>query len=173
MELIKKFYKDIIDYYKIDPTSNKISLIWKEEFNSYKKELEGKKIREFLEEGILNFYDPVMNSISNLENHLIHICDSQDLKEDVIYGDYSYYYGFITKDIPILYMKPSHEWTFPTRVTFYGKEYQFTVNSNSPYIYIYEVNPSVRKIFFGNNKLTRIKNFLLNTDRPLLDLNFK
>lgn len=116
-----------------------------------------------------------MEYVRGSRGYMIHVCDSDEIGESWLCGDYSYYYGFVNPAVPFLYHQSSHGLEYPNRLVFYGKEFQIEVITDSIYIQIFEVVPNVRNLFFINNDKMRvwnIKDFLANTDRPLVDMCF-
>lgn len=122
-----------------------------------------------------HYYRKVFNEIQyslRSDESIVYICDSSDINEDEYsYGDYSYYAGLLTENVPFLYQAPSHDGIFPDRVVFYGPQYIIEVRSDKTYIDVYEAVQDTRNRFLIDDvdeRILSIKDLLRNSNRPRL-----
>lgn len=102
-----------------------------------------------------------------------HVCDSNDIDEDIVFGDYDYLIGYLNDTCPFLFQLPAYPFGMPERLILYDPKYQIEIDSSKPNIEVCEVNKSARDLFYlkpFDEKIKAIKNMLKNTDRPLLEL---
>lgn len=120
-------------------------------------------------------YNPIFNEIENIckySGDTYFVCDSSDIDEGIEFGDYDYIIGYLNNDCPFLYQLSSEPFAMiPNRLILYDPKYQIEIDSSKPNIEVYEVNKSVRDLFYidiFDEKVKAIKNMLKNSDRPLL-----
>lgn len=172
-EKIVNFVKDIINEKVID---GKIENIFYDDEWNYKS---AQSIDNNDDPGL--YFQKIIYEISvfihSSEDHtkLQYICDSYEINEDIANGDYEYY--LITIDsIPscyMIYMNPSHVMAFPIRIILYTSEFQYHISSDDKIIYVYPVNKDILNKLDINNpyRVNDVKEFLYNTDRPLIPKN--
>lgn len=123
-------------------------------------------------------YELLMKEMQYTSDHIgkmHYVCDSDEIGEEYLSGDYSYFTGFIRTDVPFMFHQSSHWQMFPNRLILYGPEFQIEIITDNIHIEIYEVVPNVRDLFFipeGPKRIEGITEFLINSDRSLLDCNF-
>jgi hypothetical protein len=100
------------------------------------------------------------------------ICDSSDINEDVINGDYEYYLLDIDDicNCHVIFMSPSHVMAFPVRLIIFTSDYQYYLSSDNKEIEAYPVNKSFLAVLDKDNpfRMDGVKEYLYNTDRPLI-----
>lgn len=143
----------LADYLRLDHDFT--DALWKEENHCYNF--------------IMDELDNVRISSENMgTNDLVQICTSDDLNEDHLLGEYTYYYGIVANTIPFLYCDAIHTSDFPCIISTYGRDIQIDIRTNDINIYIYNTPLTIREMFFIENEIERkmeLKNFLLHTDR--------
>lgn len=119
------------------------------------------------------FYTRIFKNLNSNIKNLIFITNSFVLNEpeDTI-GDYSYYSGIITPEVPYLYEMSSHPIYYPNRVIIFDPKYQIEISSDQLPIAVYEVNMGARTAFLSCEKEKMFK-WLMETDRPCLEFKTK
>ena len=101
----------------------------------------------------------------------VYICCSDDLEEGPEIGDYDYLAGWLSSDIPFLFMRSSHPMTYPNRLILDEPKGQIHIYAEQRKISVYPENPSIYQTFFlhpERRRLAELKRMLQNTDRPVM-----
>ncbi len=155
------------------------TLIYDPRFTSETTIEEYKKDQDLSAICIPDFYEYVFKELDDIVrqfNCLTYVCCSEDINEPIERGEFDYYCGMVSSNVGIIYMRASHPWALPSRALIYGPAVQIFVSNDTVDI---EASPTNEDIY---NKLMvmddaerahLIKEFLITTDRPLLDPSFK
>ena len=166
---IVKFIKTLMNEIIIDDKI--INIFYDLEWN-YEKSIEIAKSGKELDDPS-EYYQKILYEMDiYIHANSVLICDSSEINEDIENGDYEYHIIDID-DIPdchIIYMNPSHLMAFPIRVIIFTNKYQYRLSSDKVEIEVYPTNLGlIRKMDKSNpNRFNDIKDFLMNTDRPLI-----
>lgn len=110
-----------------------------------------------------------MNSFIESER-IFHLCESEDIKENYLAGEYSYYFGTIDDNLSFLYHQSVHMFHYPNQITLYGNQYTASIFSDNIEIEIYETVDEYRKLFFlpeRSDIVIGLTNMLMRYDRRL------
>jgi len=124
---------------------------------------DGMSCYQFIFEEVISYQDKI-SCWSNL------ICSSEDIDEKYPQGNYCYYLGYITNNIPFIY----HDcidgfYHHPTRLNIFTPEYEIFIGVDNVKIKILPVGN--RDMFFRSTfdqSLKDTKEYLRHTDRPLV-----
>ena len=114
-------------------------------------------------------FKEMLNEIK--QSSMQYICNSNDINEDIIYGEYDYFYTEIN-GLNILYHRPTHFGIWPSRIILYDGDYSFTITNETDSALIFRITNNMKQLFEIKNNETRQKEMiymLWNTDRPKLN----
>lgn len=126
-----------------------------------------------------NYYDEVFADLDHTLKHFncfTYVCSSDDIDEEIKYGDFDYYAGMVTSRIGVIYMRSSHPWALPSRALLYGPSIQVFVSNDDQFIELCPTNQDIYKKIMIQSEPVRtyhVKEFLKSSNRPLLDPEFK
>lgn len=120
------------------------------------------------------YFDILFNSmnwiVENTE-YAIHVCDSEDIEDPSVYGDYSYWGGTVSNGLGFIFMESSHPWHFPHRAILYGPEMKITIDGDTSDILVATSNMNeFEKFHINDPKIQKetLKYLLMEFDRPKL-----
>ena len=163
---IVKFIKALMNEIIIDDKI--INIFYDLEWN-YEKSIEIAKSGKELDDPS-EYYQKILYEMDiYIHANSVLICDSSEINEDIENGDYEYHIIDVD-DIPDCHIIYSHLMAFPIRVIIFTNKYQYRLSSDKVEIEVYPTNLGlIRKMDKSNpNRFNDIKDFLMNTDRPLI-----
>jgi hypothetical protein len=114
------------------------------------------------------YYRKLFSEIDKYLNQMTYIINSDDIGEDEsITGDYYYYSGIITPEIPFLFEMSTHPCHYPNRIIIFGSFHQIEISTDISTILVYDIVMNTRCIFLSND-ISQMSTWLKGTDRPVI-----
>lgn len=123
---------------------------------------------EELEEKI-QCYNHIFNILDEkvAANELCFICDSTEIDDDIIYGDYDVYNGWIYDDAPLIYFKASHPYECASRIIIFNYIFTYDIIKSRIGIETYPT-PHETKILLNDKIVDRTEK--LHKRQEIIDL---
>lgn len=114
------------------------------------------------------YHGKLFNDIVYWDDSLDHLCNSDEVGDNEMNGDYEYlHYDYDTRKpfgehswYSIIAMISSHPRVYPNRLIIFRPKYQVIISADTPYVYVYDPVPY---IMLGTESKMK---YLLNSDRP-------
>jgi hypothetical protein len=121
-----------------------------ESIRKYKKIFRNDDSGRYADGCFYNIFEELQSIIQSGDDELMYLCDSKDLLDHPLYGDYSYYMGKLDNGVPFVFIDSSHLYSYPCRLYIYG-DYTIQIFEENAFPIILEKNETMQQLLISHN----------------------